>query len=42
MFQKKSRGIIEDFFIKKQHLNSPEAEFLGQKETMDILTKFFH
>ena len=42
LFKKKSRGIIEEYFIKKQHLNSPEAEFLGQKETMDILTKFFH
>ena len=42
LFKKKSRGITEEFFIKKQHLNSPEAEFLGQKETMDILTKFFH
>jgi DNA gyrase subunit B len=42
IFRKKSRGIVEDYFIKKQHLDSPEAEFLGQKETMDILTKFFH
>ena len=42
LFKKKSRGIIEEYFIKKQHLNSPEAEFLGQKETKDILTKFFH
>ena len=42
LFKKKSRGIIEEFFIKKQHLDSPEAEFLGQKETMEILTKFFH
>jgi DNA gyrase subunit B len=42
LFKKKSRGIIEEYFIKKQHLNSPEAEFLGKKETKDILTKFFH
>ena len=42
IFKKKSRGIVEDYFIKKQHLDSPEAEFLGQKETMDTLTKFFH
>ena len=42
LFKKKSRGVTENYFIKKQHLNSPEAEFLGQKETMDILTKFFH
>ena len=42
VFKKKSRGIIEEFFVKKQHLESPEAEFLGQKETMDVLTRFFH
>ena len=42
IFKKKSRGIVEDYFIKKQHLDSPEAEFLGQKETMDTLTNFFH
>ena len=41
-FSKKARGITEEYFIKKQHLESPEAEFLGQKETMDILIKFFH
>jgi len=42
LFKKKSRGIIEEYFIKKQHLESPEAEFLGQKETLSVLTKFFH
>ena len=41
-FKKKSRGIVEEYFIKKQHLESPEANFLGHKETMDTLTKFFH
>tara|TARA_Y100000590_G_scaffold468244_1_gene650313 strand:- start:7472 stop:9943 length:2472 start_codon:yes stop_codon:yes gene_type:complete len=42
LFKKKSRGITEEYFIKQQHLVSPEAEFLGNKETMDTLTKFFH
>ena len=40
-FIKKSRGIKEEFFIKEQHLESPEAKFLSEEENFNILLNFF-
>ena len=40
-FIKKSRGIEEQFFIKEQHLESPEAKFLAEDENFNILLNFF-
>ena len=41
LFIKKSRGIKEQFFIKEQHLESPEAKFLAEEENFNLLLNFF-
>ena len=42
MIRRPPRSTLFPYTTLFRSLNSPEAEFLGQKETKDILTKFFH